>query len=230
MVAKTDKPAKKADKAAKKKADKPAKKVPPVPWRISDAKAQLEQDLEDGSVPLDRKEMMPKEVYNLPHRPNFWLYEYDNFRTNLNALRNKYKDQKKSSITDSEALARDLKKYPRALTNHRGEPRWVGSAAEKSLKAAVGAAAEAGNRKTVVNLYDEAEAAGEKPYKGFARRTVQKHIYQEENTIKFQAYLAYKKLKDQKKKEKKQKQAQQDAAEMVEAVEEEEVEEDAAEP
>lgn len=174
----------------------------PVAWRYSFAKQQLEQDLTDGTIPLDADEMGPQEVYKLEHRALFREYNYVNFRTNLNNLRKLVSEKKVFSISDSDALKSDLKKYPRPPRNHRDEPRWEESAAQKFLKHDVGAAAKDGRRLTVADLYGKNDE-----YKKFSKRTIQKHIYQEEDSIKFQVYLEYKKEEKKKKKEKKQEKA-----------------------
>lgn len=169
-----------------------------VDWRYSLAKEQLLRDLTVGTIPLDKDEMGPKDVYNLPDRPEFRKYRYENFRTNLNTLRKAIIQKQASAISDSAALARDLQKYPTRAYNHRGEPRWEGSAAQESLIYDVGTAAKEGKRLTVEEIYYERDE-----YQDFLRRTIQKHIYQEEDAIKFQVYVEFRSEEDKKKKKKK---------------------------
>jgi len=177
-----------------------------IDWRHSFAKEQLVRDLTLGEIPLDAKNMGPLEVYNLPHRPYFRDYVYNNFRTNLNSLRKLILEKQQHAVSDSEALDRDLKMFPRPQHNHRFEPRWEGSAAQESLIFDVGTAAKEGKRLTVKDIYDTRDE-----YQDFMRRTIQKHIYQEESAIKFLVYVDWKKKEDKKKKAKKQKQREKES-------------------
>ncbi len=113
-------------------------------WGNSEAKLQLEDDLLSGLVPLysgarsdkvpvGAATMMPKDVYNIPGR-RFQEFPYENFRTNLNALRKAYAKQRVYSIADAEALARDRILHPKPTVGRDGKPIWHGHLAEELLK------------------------------------------------------------------------------------------------
>ena len=162
-----------------------------VPWKYSLAKEELEEGLTNGTIPLDDRLMGPQEVYNIPDRPSFRKYPYENFKNNLKNLREAITLKKETAVSDSAALAQDLLRYPRPTHNCRGKPRWEKSPAQKFLKIDVGRAAKEGKRLKVKELY------GTRPeYQAFARADIRKHIYQEEQCIKFDAYLEFKKRKD----------------------------------
>jgi hypothetical protein len=76
--------------------------------------------------------MEPRVVY--AQRPEFATFEYTQFRDRLGALRRQIIEKKDRSITDSAALAHDRQIHPDATHNHRGEPRWEGSEAERLLR------------------------------------------------------------------------------------------------
>ena len=102
---------------------------PPQPWRNSDAKGLLSDDIVNGVVPND---MAPMDVYNM--RPEYQVYKYDNFRANLKRLRDRNEDRKEWATRDRKAHDHDRKIRPKPALDHRGEPRWEGSEAQRQLK------------------------------------------------------------------------------------------------
>lgn len=157
----------------------------PIEWKDSAAKEQLKQDLLDGTIPLDSSEMGPRAVYELENRPEFRKFVYEKFRTNLNSLRKSIREKRDGAASDSVALARDLRLKPRPTKNHRGEPRWEGSTAQKLMRDDVASGLQLQGRKpTVEDLYHKRPE-----YQDFGRRMIRKHIHQEEDAIKFRNYL-----------------------------------------
>ena len=178
-------------------------------WQNSLAKETLEHSLVEGTIPLDAKEMEPEEVYNLVGHPEFREWEFDLFSRNLKNARKRIREKKQIATDDSASLAQDLLNNPRKKHNHRGEPRWEGSAAEKTLKEDVGALFQ-----VLGGNLCAADVETDKPvYQEFLHNTVRKHIHQEVTAIKFGNYLEDKKIKAvEEKKAKREKAAEQRAA------------------
>jgi len=76
--------------------------------------------------------MGPQEVYI--QWPEFAEVEYERFRDRLRDLRRAVSLKNNRSASDSAALAHDRLIHPVAAHNHRGEPRWEGSEAQRLLK------------------------------------------------------------------------------------------------
>jgi hypothetical protein len=100
----------------------------PVPWKDSDAKKLLRQDILDGKV-VDS--MMPKEV--LVMRPEYEPYR-KNFGSNLRSLQKMIRENQAKADSDSAALAHDHRIRPPAAYTSKGYPRWDGSDAQRLLK------------------------------------------------------------------------------------------------
>jgi hypothetical protein len=112
-------------------------------WRNTEAARLLEKDLMEDNIPLDAEDMEPRVVYF--QRPEFSDVDYEKFRRNLNEMRKRHRAMKSRANDDAEALAHDRRIYPKPAFNHRGEPRWEGSDAEKSLRLDV----QAGKNRTM---------------------------------------------------------------------------------
>jgi hypothetical protein len=76
--------------------------------------------------------MGPQEVYL--QRTEFTEFAYNNFRSNLRYLRKDIISTRAQDVSDSTALANDRRIHPKKALNHRGEPRWEGSEAERLLR------------------------------------------------------------------------------------------------
>ena len=139
-------------------------------WRYSEARALLEKDLVDGTIPIDSDLMEPQVVYG--QRPEFSDFPYKKFRDNLSAARRRHRDAKNRSATDAAALAHDRGIYPKKATNHRGEPRWDGSQAQALLKIDVH---EGKNRTMAPNALRDSRAE----YQEFPLDVFRGHIHQE---------------------------------------------------
>jgi len=115
---------KKSKKSKKAKAKAKPKKKQPTPWRYSEAKALLTQDIIDGFVEPD---MPPSDVFFM--RPEYAEYEYDKFVTNLCSLQKSLTGMQELADADEAALSHDLEFGVRS--SHK---RWQGSYAERCLK------------------------------------------------------------------------------------------------
>jgi hypothetical protein len=97
------------------------------PWRCSHAKKLLIKDILDGNV---IEGMAPKKVFDL--RPEFQLYKYENFVTNLRNLRKQIAEKQDLADDDEAAFAHD--EVFGLRVNSKPYPRWQGSVAELLLK------------------------------------------------------------------------------------------------
>jgi hypothetical protein len=101
-------------------------------WKNSKAKRILKKGLVDGSIPLQNEEMSAQGVY-MQH-VEFTEFSFDNFQSNLRALRKKIIENKRMSHEELAAYNDDRVHYLKNTHNHRGEPRWEGSEAVHALK------------------------------------------------------------------------------------------------
>jgi hypothetical protein len=99
----------------------------PPPWRNSHAKKLLITDIIDGRIDDD---MTPKQVFAF--RPEFQVYNYDNFVTNLRNMRKTVTKQQDLADDDEAAFAHD--ELLELRVNGKPYPRWQGSVAEQLLK------------------------------------------------------------------------------------------------
>jgi hypothetical protein len=156
-------------------------------WRKSKAKRLLEEDLTKGTIPLESDEMGAREVYG--QRPEFSEFEYAHFTDRLRDLRKQIGQKKDIAFADCAALARDRAIYPKPAHNHRGEPRWEGSEAERLLRADISLFRSTQNKP--VDLYrSRAEY-----YNNYPLVVFRGHIDQEVRRLKYNAYLKAKKKK-----------------------------------
>ena len=167
----------------------PNTKKPKVPWAEGDAKRILKRELKKGAIPLNADDMAPRVVY-MQH-PEFADYPYEQFRDRLNDLRNKIKEKKARSTFDTHALERDRESHPKPAKNHRGEPRWEGSQAERLLKRDI-------DNRQHETLTPKALHNTQKEYKDYPLLVFRKHIYQE---VKRRKFIAQRKAMAEKKKE-----------------------------
>jgi len=163
------------------------KKKNEVEWKDSLAKRLLWKDLFNGDIPLYSDEMGPQEVYL--QRPEFSDFAYEKFRDHLNDLRKKVIEDKERAISDSAALAHDRQIFPKKPTNHRGEPRWEGSEAERLLHVNMD------NKKHEVMAPKELYQTRKEYYENYSLDVFRGHIYQEQRCRK---YIAYRKQKSAK--------------------------------
>jgi len=102
------------------------------------ARILILNELKDGRIPLSTKKMGPAEVYcNYAGTFEFKIegMEYgDTFIRRLRSLRQQVKRDKGRARSDMKALMIAMKNHPAPSLNHRGEPQWNGSAAQRLLK------------------------------------------------------------------------------------------------
>lgn len=159
----------------------PIKKKEPAKWRDSDAQLLLRQLIKSGEIPSDSKQKGPKAVWKdscFP-RPEFEGFLYEKFAPRLRAARERHITKSSNASTESIALARDRMLFPAPTHNHRGEPRWEGSDAERLLKVDI-------NKKrhetmTPLELYRKRAEY----YDNYKLRVFRDHIYQEVRLRKF---------------------------------------------
>jgi hypothetical protein len=168
----------------------------PPKWATSKARELLEKDLLSGRIPLER--WTAANVYNLPDRPEFRLFEYKKFVTNLRNLRKRIKEQKQDATAAALALAHDRVIYPVAavngVNNHQGgAPRWEGSLAQKWLNDDI----DEGKHEMMQPMQLRQTRL---EYMKFDKVIFGKHIHQEVKTRKFIIYLKEKQEKKKKKK------------------------------
>jgi hypothetical protein len=147
-------------------------------WQNSEAKKLLLQDLHTGAIPLDGDLMTPRDAYR--QRPEFAEFDgYANFPSRLRGARQQVARLQNRAASDSAAFAHDQQIYPNAAKNHRGEPRWEGSKAERLLRQDM----DEGKHKAMKPqlLYN----ARKEYYEHYPLKVFREHIYQEEKRRKF---------------------------------------------
>ena len=156
-------------------------------WQKSDAKKLLLQDLRSGEIPLDSESMTPRDAFF--QRPEFAEFGgYENFPSRLRSARQHIACKNDRAASDCAALAHDRKIYPKPDNNHRGEPRWEGSEAERLLRNDMD---EDKHKQMKPELLYNAR---EEYYKNYPLKVFREHIYQEEKRRKFLAqYGSHKK-------------------------------------
>jgi len=131
--------------------------------------------------------MPAPEVYQ--RRDEFRIFEYPHFRDRLNDLRKQIRQKKNHAARDSAALAHDRGIYPKPPLNHRGEPQWEGSAAERLLRK------DLKQRNENDNIKPEQLWLSRDEYQNFHEDTFQQHIHQEVRASKYRVYCVQRKNK-----------------------------------
>jgi hypothetical protein len=149
------------------------------------AKWELERDLKAGVIPLNEHEMSWEIIYNSDDKPHYRKVPPVNFQNNFKRLRGRIQSKKGESLADAAGLASDLIKNPPSKFNNRGEPRYNDSLAQQTVRYDVRQFIEDKGRKPRV----EEIFPGREAYSGFARKTIRKKLYQEEQRWKFENYL-----------------------------------------
>lgn len=146
------------------------------PWRKSDAKRLLAQDIINGDIDGD---MEWEDVFSW--RPEFASTSRRLFKSRFASLLTQISSARVRSITDKAALEHDRKLFPIKTHNHRGEPRWDGSAAQSWLRVDV----ENGEHKRVAPriLHESREA-----YKVYPLKVFREHVHQE---VRFQKFCTW---------------------------------------
>ncbi|CAB9510058.1 unknown protein [Seminavis robusta] len=102
------------------------------------ARILLYNEIAEGRIPLDAKEMGPAQVWCAYHDTVEFKIEgmkfNDTFATRLSGLRAIVKRDQGRAANDRNALENAMKNHPVPMLNHRGEPQWNGSSAQKLLQ------------------------------------------------------------------------------------------------
>jgi len=145
------------------------------------AKYYLEQDLLDGTIPLDWREMSYKDAFKT--RPEFAQFDGARlFQGRLQRARARAKGNRNNSAQELAALKADRLIYPEKTTDHRGNPVWEGSQAQAYLILDV----RLGNHK---GIKPEAFHQTRQAYQDFPLDVFRNHIYQQVCRVKWVAHL-----------------------------------------
>jgi hypothetical protein len=169
-------------KATKKKDDF---KEPKIKWAKSQAKLLLSKDILDGEVPLQAFEKDGKTPTYPPlrdiymTRPEFALYNYDNFSSRLSSLRATIVDATARAKDDEEAFQKYKQNHPPSEVANNGCIQWQGSEARELLLEDM----EEGLHTTLGKM----ELWGQRPeyYEYFPLAVFRDKIYQEIRTAKY---------------------------------------------
>ena len=159
-------------------------------WKKSKARLTLLDDLENGVLSLDGKEV-PAKVAWLTYKelPAFQLVPYDQFRDRLRDHRAQVRTRKEQSTVEEQAFRRDRNLHPQANTNSRGELVFDLSPAKELLRADIKAGIH--DRMTPEEFQGSREE-----YQSFSKRKFKERIYQEIRRNKFISYLEMKRAKE----------------------------------
>lgn len=108
---------------------------PKIVWRNSAAQTILLEDLKNGILTLDKKEVPPKKAWETySAMKEFKLVPYDQFRTQLNSHRNQVAKLCSASKDHEAALEKYREKYPSKTHHADGRPLFYLSNAHKLLR------------------------------------------------------------------------------------------------
>jgi hypothetical protein len=157
------------------------------PWRNSDAQKELRSLLMSGVVPSLQGTMSPADIWKTfcAPRPAFSGFLYKKFPPRLRAMQKQHLMKGGRAADEHAALIHDRINFPRPSHNHRGEPQWHGSDAERLLKFDV--AAKNHEIMTPRQLYGTRISYQEYPLEVF-----RKHIHQEVRLLKLRSQYAKK--------------------------------------
>jgi len=102
------------------------------------ARKLLFDEISEGRIPLDAEQMGAAKVWcNYHNASQFKMRGMkfgDTFKRRLVALRNQIRRDKNRAADDKRAVAMAIRNHPPPTHNHRGEPQWNGSVAQRLLK------------------------------------------------------------------------------------------------
>jgi len=156
------------------------KKKEETNWNGCKGRTLLRKDIREKRIPTD---MAWEDVYRDYFRPEFVVGESPEeahrlFKGRLETARDYVSKKEARSAEEEAAMLHDRAVCPPPTTNHRGEPRWHGSAAEAALKE------DFANGKHLTMTSDEFYDSRDE-YSEFFKSTIKRHIRQEESTFKF---------------------------------------------
>jgi hypothetical protein len=147
-----------------------------VPWKISEAKEILKEEILRGNVTLQTNWLV---VYN--SHPLYWEYEEKHFKVNLKNLIIALEKKEGRAVFERDAVLHDRILHPRPQLTNRGYPFWDTSAASAFLRDDV----KDELQKTMsVDQFWRSRAA----YQQFPRNVFGKHVSQECNRVKGKSY------------------------------------------
>lgn len=166
----------------------------PTPWRYSEAKKLLRNDIIEGRVCRD--DMTDEQIYL--SRPNYAVYNFENFKTNVKNLVDAIIRDQTRANRDNDAAKHDLKILTvdaATVAASTGKVRWPGSAAARLLKLDIDA-----NKH--LELKPKPLHASRVEYQHFSLEEFRKHIYQETSSRLQKSYWLAHKAEKEKEKEK----------------------------
>ena len=155
-----------------------------IEWGKSAAKHYLKKCFREGIIKPDYGN--PEQIWNdyCKGRKEFARMKYD--AAFVRRLKSVCEDfMKKAKRRDADLVAFNIaqKNHPTPELNHRGEPQWNGSEAQKLLREDIKNGRHEG--KAPKALW---EGPNKKAYQIYSLQTFRDHIYQEQRLIKFQNY------------------------------------------
>ena len=154
-----------------------------IQWAKAAAKQYLKKCFREKIISVDFGDHEQVWHQHCKHHSAFRRMKFDNtFKRQLDSIRVDYIKKAARCASDLKAYNAAKKNHPTPLLNHRGEPQWHGSQAQKLLKDMVANNQHVG--KAPKSLYKE-----EKEFQVYCLQTFCDHIYQEERLLKFRRYL-----------------------------------------
>ena len=171
-------------------------------WSSSRARRELVKLVSSGEI---HEDLSPEEaccICQLEAPDAFRHHPFENrFPERLEAILQEVERDQERAEAEKQAMLKDRQIFPKKPTNHRGEPRWEGSEAERLLKLDIDA--------NMHQLMKPKELRTTRPeYEEFLLTTFRKHIHQETRSRKFIEYCKAMSQKKYDKSEKKAKTAQ----------------------
>ena len=165
-----------------------------LPWQYHPLRAFLLERLIANDIPADHKKMGPQFVWNkYCDEPCFEGMEYDAaFRRRLLALRKQFKEGSSRAEADLAAFKIAKKNHPPSPFNHRGEPQWNGSDAQRLLVIDMDGSKH-------IDYKPEMLWKSRPEYQAFNLSTFRDHIYQEDQTRKYLLTLRARSIEKEKK-------------------------------
>lgn len=166
-----------------------------LPWINHPARSFLLKNLQDGTIPVDKKKMGPRVVWDSFCKDNsfFERMEYDDaFRRRLLDLRKHVEEGKSRADDDIKAFDIAKANHPVPQLNCRGEPQWNGSEAQKQLK-------EDMTNNLHYDMKPEHLWQKREVYQQFNLTTFREHLHQAHKTSKYYHTLKVREEEEQKK-------------------------------
>ena len=173
--------------------DEDIQMVGEVPWLCHPLRAFLLEKIKDGKTPADYKQMKPREVWEtFCDNDVFEGFECDAaFTRRLLSLRKLVAEGKKRADKDLAAFQVAKQNHPPPARNHRNEPQWNGSEAQRLLKKDI-------DDDVHKVLWPEDQHKSKPAHQEFSLDAFRDHMHQEVQTRK---YLHTLKIRSKKKEE-----------------------------